>query len=78
MNYFPLVLQPEGATVTRHTSLLLDLKNRAHILRFLDIPVEESPIIPYSKFRRYVFGSPRATLTFCGIVFISFSQISKR
>uniref|UniRef100_A0A0P5S381 Macroglobulin complement-related protein n=1 Tax=Daphnia magna TaxID=35525 RepID=A0A0P5S381_9CRUS len=60
---------PEGATVTRHTSLLLDLKNRAHILRFLDIPVEESPIIPYSKFRRYVFGSPRATLTFCGDVF---------
>ncbi len=27
-------------------------KNRAHVLRYLDIPVEESPIIPHSKFRR--------------------------
>lgn len=39
------------------------------MLRFLDIPVEESPIIPYSKFRRYVFGSPRASVKLCGDVF---------
>nr|CAH0103527.1 unnamed protein product [Daphnia galeata] len=64
-----LDILPEGATVTRYNSLLLDLKNRAHVLRFLDIPVEESPIIPYSKFRRYVFGSPRASVTLCGDVF---------
>uniref|UniRef100_A0A0P5Q059 Macroglobulin complement-related protein n=1 Tax=Daphnia magna TaxID=35525 RepID=A0A0P5Q059_9CRUS len=64
-----LEVLPEGATISRHTSLLLDLKNRAHVLRFLDIPVEESPIIPYSKFRRYVYGSPRASLTLCGDVF---------
>ncbi|XP_046648840.1 CD109 antigen-like [Daphnia pulicaria] len=64
-----LEIMPEGATISRHTSLLLDLKNRAHVLRFLDIPVEESPIIPYSKFRRYVYGSPRASVTLCGDVF---------
>ena len=64
-----LLIKPEGATITRHTSLMLDLKNRAHVLRFLDIPVEESPVIPYSKFRRYVFGSPRASVTLCGDVF---------
>ncbi|XP_059351436.1 CD109 antigen-like [Daphnia carinata] len=64
-----LEIVPEGATISRHTSLLLDLKNRAHVLRFLDIPVEESPIIPYSKNRRYVFGSPRASVTLCGDVF---------
>jgi hypothetical protein len=68
-----LFTQPEGATVTRYTSLLLDLKNRAHVLRYLDIPVEESPIIPYSKFRRYVFGSPRASVTLCGIRISTFS-----
>lgn len=64
-------MKPEGATVSRYTSLLLDLKNRAHVLRFLDIPVEETPIIPYSKFRRYVFGSPRASITLCGKMPIS-------
>jgi CD109 antigen len=64
--------QPEGATINRHTSLLLDLKNRANLLRFLDIDVEESPIIPYSKFRRYVYGSPRASVTLCGKQIISF------
>ncbi len=52
--------------MTETTSLMLDLKNRAHVLKFLDIPVEESPIIPYSKFRRYVFGSPKASVTLCG------------
>ena len=57
---------PEGATISRHTSLLLDLKNRAYLLRFLDIIVEETPVIPYSKFRRYVFGSPRASVTLTG------------
>lgn len=54
--------------MTETTSLMLDLKNRAHVLKFLDIPVEESPIIPYSKFRRYVFGSPKASVTLCGTV----------
>ena len=31
--------------------------------------MEESPIIPYSKIRRYVFGSPRASVTLCGMNF---------
>jgi len=52
--------------------MMLDLKNRAHLLRFLDIPVEESPIIPYSKLRRYVFGSPRASVTLCGVKFLTY------
>ena len=52
--------------------MMLDLKNRAHLLRFLDIPVEESPIIPYSKLRRYMFGSPRASVTLCGVQFLTY------
>lgn len=59
-------VQPEGGTMKRHTSMLLDLKNRAHLLKYLDIPVEESPIIPYFDYRRYIFGSPRATITLTG------------
>lgn len=37
--------------------MLLDLQNRATILRFLDIYPEESPIIPYEYKRKYVYGS---------------------
>ena len=46
--------------------MLLDLKNRAHLLKYLEIPVEETPIIPYFDYRRYIFGSPRATVTLTG------------
>ena len=38
---------PEGSLVHRHTSLLLDLRNRAHVLRLLNVIVDETPIIPY-------------------------------
>ncbi|RZF38559.1 hypothetical protein LSTR_LSTR006154 [Laodelphax striatellus] len=53
----------EGALIKRHTSAFLDLKNRALALDYLDIIVEESPIVPYEEWRRYVFGSPSATIT---------------
>ena len=38
---------PEGSIVHRHTSVLLDLKSRANVLRFMNIIVDETPIIPY-------------------------------
>ena len=38
---------PEGSIVHRHTSALLDLKSRANVLRFMNIIVDETPIIPY-------------------------------
>ena len=63
---WPFFEQPEGVTINNPTSLMLDLKNRAHVLRFLDIQVEETPVIPYSKYRRYIFGSPSASVTLCG------------
>ncbi|XP_039280690.1 CD109 antigen isoform X2 [Nilaparvata lugens] len=53
----------EGALIKRHTSAFLDLKNRALALDYLDIIVEESPIVPYEEWRRYVFGSPSASIT---------------
>ena len=43
---------PEGSVVHRHTSVLLDLKSRANVLNFMNIIVDETPIIPYEVFRR--------------------------
>ena len=50
---------PEGSVVHKHTSVLLDLKNRANVLQFFKIMVDESPIIPYEIYRRYIAGSPK-------------------
>ena len=52
---------PEGSVVHKHTSVLLDLKNRANVLQFFKIMVDESPIIPYEIYRRYIAGSPKGT-----------------
>ena len=43
---------PEGSIVHRHTSVLLDLKSRANVLRFMNIIVDATPIIPYEGYRR--------------------------
>ena len=37
-------IRPEGALVRKHTSVLLDLKNRALFYEFLNIPVDQSPV----------------------------------
>nr|XP_045599597.1 CD109 antigen-like [Procambarus clarkii] len=62
-------VKPEGVPVRKHTSLLLDLRNRALVYEFLDIPVDESPIIPLSIYRRFLYGSPAARITIAGDVF---------
>ena len=43
----PIRILPEGSIVHRHTSVLLDLKSRANVLNFMNIIVDETPIIPY-------------------------------
>ncbi|XP_050698378.1 CD109 antigen-like isoform X1 [Eriocheir sinensis] len=63
-----LTVEPEGATINRHTSTLLDLKNRAVVYEYMDIIVEESYVIPLSIFRRFVAGSPRGHVSLCGDV----------
>ncbi|KAB7501148.1 Antigen [Armadillidium nasatum] len=66
----------EGAGIGLHTSIILDLKDRALVYEFLDIPLDESPIIPYSLQRRYVFGTPSGSVSICGdIVGPSFPDI---
>jgi CD109 antigen len=59
---------PEGSIVHRHTSVLLDLKNRANVLQFMNIIVDETPIIPYEVYRRFVSGSPTGHVTISGDV----------
>ena len=56
----------EASLVHRHTSVLLDLKTRAFELEFMNIIVDEDPVIPYEVYRRYVSGSPVAMVTVSG------------
>lgn len=66
MSHPNYVQQPEGVPVRKHTSLVLDLRNRALVYEFLDVPVDESPIIPFSILRRFVYGSPAARVSVAG------------
>ena len=59
---------PEGSIVHRHTSVLLDLKSRAFELEYMDIVVDETPIIPYEVYRRYIFGSAFGKISVSGDV----------
>lgn len=61
-------MQPEGATVDRHTSIMLDLRSRAVVYEYMDIILDESYVIPLSILRRFVAGSPRGRVTICGDV----------
>ena len=61
------LLKGEGALINKHTSIYLDLKNRALVLQYLDIYVEESPIVSYENWRRYIFGSTSGEVTLTGL-----------
>nr|XP_045602144.1 CD109 antigen-like [Procambarus clarkii] len=58
----------EGATIGKHTSILLDLKSRAVVYDFFNIGLDESPIIPYSLKRRYIFDTPSGHISVTGDV----------
>ncbi|XP_069981512.1 CD109 antigen [Penaeus vannamei] len=61
-------VQPEGVPIGKHTSILLDLKNRALVYDFMDIDLDESPIIPYSLRRRYIYDTPSGHISITGDV----------
>lgn len=52
--------------IGKHTSILLDLKSRALVYEFLDVPLDESPIIPYSLKRRYIYSTPTGHISVTG------------
>ncbi|KAB7502079.1 Antigen [Armadillidium nasatum] len=63
-----LRIEPEGATINRHTSILFDLKNRALAYEYLDIILDESYQIPLKILRRFVAGSTVGHVSLCGDV----------
>ncbi len=46
-SHFQVEIIGEASLVHRHTSVLLDLKSRAYELEFMNVIVDEDPIIPY-------------------------------
>lgn len=62
----PCRLWPQGVPIGKHTSILLDLKNRALVYDFMDIDLDESPIIPYSLRRRYIYDTPSGHISITG------------
>ena len=63
-----IIIIPEGCPMHRHTPALVDLKSRAFDMEYLDIVVDETPLIPYELIRRYIFGSPYGWITISGDV----------
>jgi len=61
-------VESDGVPQYRHTSVMLDLSNRAWFLQNVYVNVTETPIIPYEKDLYYVFGSNRARVSFVGDV----------
>lgn len=52
--------------------MLLDMRNEAYIIRYLDVNVTEDPIIPFEEtYRYYIFGSPKASVSVIGITPLS-------
>ena len=67
-NEVTIRILPEGSMVHRHTSVMLDLKSRANYYEYMNIIVDESPIIPYEIYRRYIYGSPYGRVSISGDV----------
>ncbi|XP_049816717.1 CD109 antigen isoform X1 [Schistocerca nitens] len=63
-----LHVEADGLPQHKHTSVLLDLSNRAYVLQYLHVNVTETPIIPYEESRYYVFGSNKAFVSVVGDV----------
>ncbi|XP_067144276.1 CD109 antigen-like [Centruroides vittatus] len=63
----PIEILPDGAPVTVHTSLLLDMRSEAYNIKYLNLTVAEDPIIPLEEtYRRYLFGSASARVSVIG------------
>lgn len=66
---FTVVVVPGGFSQSLHTSVLLDLKTQPQVLKFLNINVTETPIIPYTQWRLFLYDSPNAQVSVVGDVF---------
>ncbi|CAL4077776.1 unnamed protein product, partial [Meganyctiphanes norvegica] len=68
MDSITISVNAEGVSIGKHTSILLDLKNRGLTYDFLDIHLDESPIIPLSERRRFIFETTSGHISVTGDV----------
>lgn len=51
-----------------HTSVVLDLSQGALLIKYLDTNLTDTPITPFRNERKYIYGSPKATISVVGDV----------
>lgn len=61
-------VEADGIPQFRHESVLLDLSNRAYAFQYMHVNITETPIIPYSEERYYVYSSNKARISIVGDV----------
>lgn len=63
-----LTVEADGVPQYLHTSTVADLSQGAQLIKYLDTNLTDTPIIPYARERRYVFGSNKASISVVGDV----------
>nr|XP_042903885.1 CD109 antigen isoform X1 [Parasteatoda tepidariorum]XP_042903886.1 CD109 antigen isoform X2 [Parasteatoda tepidariorum]XP_042903887.1 CD109 antigen isoform X3 [Parasteatoda tepidariorum] len=61
-------VEADGIPQYRHTTVQLDLSQGAYLIKYLDLNITETPIVPYRQERLYMFGSNRAEVSVVGDV----------
>jgi len=63
-----ITVEADGIPQYLHTSTVIDLSQGAQLIKYLDTNLTDTPIIPYSRERRYVFGSNKVSVSVVGDV----------
>lgn len=63
-----LTVEADGVPQYLHTSTVIDLSQGAQLIKYLDTNITDTPIIPYQRERRYVFGSNKVSVSVVGDV----------
>ncbi|XP_054709212.1 CD109 antigen-like [Uloborus diversus] len=61
-----LLVESDGILQQKHTSILLDLSQGAHLIKYMDTNITESPVVPYRQERLYIYGSTKASISVTG------------
>ena len=63
-----LTVEADGVPQYLHTSTVIDLSQGAQLIKYLDTNITDTPIIPFQRERRYVFGSNKVSVSVVGDV----------
>lgn len=61
-----ITIEADGVPQYLHTSTVVDLSQGAQLIKYLDTNLTDTPIIPYQRERRYVFGSNKVSVSVVG------------